>query len=84
MIYLHHIEIQTATDIESRLEEKLKRMYLDKNQGAKGETRDIEDIAASIRERRLSVRLHNGWQFLTQERAVQLSEPNHFHVMMAD
>lgn len=45
---------------------------------------DIEDVDAIVKERRLAVRQHNGWQFLPNERAVTLSEPNHYNVMTAD
>ena len=45
---------------------------------------DIEDVYAIVKERRLVVRQHNGWQYLTNERAVILGEPNHLNVMAAE
>lgn len=62
----------------------MKKMIVNKRQGTEGQMLDVEDVYAIVKERRLVVRQHNGWQFMTEERSVQLNPPSQYNVMTSE
>lgn len=75
-IYIHKVEIIGSHEAEKDIENMLTQMFKDKNQSSEGQTRDELDIYAVIQQRKLVIRMHNGWQYITDDKCVNLSPPD--------
>lgn len=73
-----------STATERELERLLTVRALELKRERHGPDADPDGVTAYIRERKLSVRQHNGWRYVTQSRSINLSEPDQAGVMVAE
>jgi hypothetical protein len=75
-IYVHNIQMITQIAFESRFENFLRKMKIQKQQTARGGQTSTSNNNVYIAERRVIVSAHNTWKNICEDTHVSLDPPN--------
>lgn len=78
LMYLHNLEIIANPQIEHEIEHCIAHMYVNNLESTKGQVLEVKDQNVITRERKLSVRCHNGWKNIGDEVSTTLSAQNKY------
>lgn len=69
-MYLHHIELNSAPDLETHIEDIVRHMYQDYTKNSKEITFDDKDVTVFIKDRKINAYCHNTWKQIGSSRTV--------------
>ena len=60
------------------------KLYCNEMRKSDGKMQDLEDIQVSVTERKINIRCHNGWRYITDNKSTSLSKPDWYGKFTAD
>lgn len=82
-LYISNLQIQGNINVEQEIETILKKMHSQKLITKSGDVENYENYQVNIKERRLKVKCHNGWRYVSAQQTANLDDPDIFGVFKA-